>query len=293
MQGGQDGAIRVALCGLTARDSRLLEIVINRSQVGRHRFHAAPAEALRAPQAAILDAASPLSAELYADLRRQWPEVVAVTVSDHGMAGDTRYRIARGSLLVQVLRVLDDLATHELTGRKVVAHPGATHAASAAPAVVAPAVARDDMAFPKTGTGAAPRLTALVVDDSLTVREQASHALDRLGIACDLADSAEAAMQRLEGQAYNLALVDVMMPGTNGYDLCRRIKQDSYRRMMPVLMLTTLASPFDRARGALSGCDQYLVKPIAWDAFRDAIDRALMKHFRDDRQLMIARGYRA
>lgn len=290
MQGRQDGAIRVALCGLTARDSRLLEIVINRSQVGRHRFHAAPAEALRAPQAAILDAASPLSAELFADLRRHWPEVVAVTVSDHGMAGDTRYRIARGSLLVQVLRVLDDLATHELTGRKVVAHPGATHAASAA---VPPAVDRDGAAIPSTSTGAVPRLTALVVDDSLTVREQASHALDRLGIACDLADSAEAAMQRLEGQAYNLALLDVMMPGTNGYDLCRRIKQDSYRRMMPVLMLTTLASPFDRARGALSGCDQYLVKPITWDSFRDAIDRALMKHFRDDRQLMIARGYRA
>ena len=290
MQERKDSAYRIALCGLTARDSRLLEIVINRSQGGRHRFHAAQAEGLQAPHAALLDAASPLSAELFAELRRRWPQVIAVTLSDHGMAGDTRYRIARGSLLVQVMRVLEDLATHELTGNKVVAHPGVARATTVA---AVPARAPAQAARIAGDTSAPPPLTALVVDDSLTVREQARHALERLGISCDLAGSAEEAMQLLEGQAYNLALIDVVMPGTDGYDLCRRIKQDSYRRMMPVLMLTTRASPFDRARGALSGCDQYLVKPITWDTFRDAVDRALMKHFRDNRQHMIARGYRA
>ena len=281
---------RVALCGLTARDGRLLEIVINRSTGGRHAFRAAPADVAGAPDIAIVDAASPLSRDLYADLRRRHPAVVAVTVSDHGMAGDTPYRIARGSLLVQVMKVLDDLAAHEFSGRKVMAHPTAS---PRGPAARTPGDRALEGAFVGGPDGAPPPLTALVVDDSLTVREQARLALERLGIACDLADSAEAAMQRLEGQAYTLALVDVVMPGTDGYDLCRRIKQDGYRRMMPVLMLTTRASPFDRARGALSGCDHYLVKPLTWDTFRDAVDRALMKHFRNDRHQMIARGYRA
>jgi twitching motility two-component system response regulator PilG len=118
-------------------------------------------------------------------------------------------------------------------------------------------------------------------------------ALERLGIGCDLADSAEAAMRLLEHHTYNLAFLDVVMPGTDGYELCRRIKHDSYRRMMPVLMLTSRSSPFDRARGALSGCDSYLIKPITWDTFSQAVDKALMKHFRNDREQMIARGYRA
>jgi len=62
---------------------------------------------------------------------------------------------------------------------------------------------------------------------------------------------------------------------------------------MPVLMLTSRSSPFDRARGALSGCDSYLIKPITWDTFSQAVDKALMKYFRIDREQMIARGYRA
>jgi DNA-binding response OmpR family regulator len=57
-------------------------------------------------------------------------------------------------------------------------------------------------------------------------------------------------------------------------------------------MLTSRSSPFDRARGALSGCDSYLIKPITWDTFSQAVDKALMKSFRNDRAQMIARGYR-
>ena len=112
------------------------------------------------------------------------------------------------------------------------------------------------------------------------------------GIASDQADSAEAAMRRLEHGAYDLAFLDVVMPGTDGYELCRKIKHNNYLRAMPVLMLTSRSSPFDRARGALSGCDSYLVKPITWDIFSQAVDKALLKHFRNDRAQMIARGYR-
>jgi DNA-binding response OmpR family regulator len=58
-------------------------------------------------------------------------------------------------------------------------------------------------------------------------------------------------------------------------------------------MLTSRSSPFDRARGALAGCDTYLVKPITWQAFYEAVDRVLAKLFQNDRKLMAARGYRA
>ena len=279
----------VALCALTARDSRLLEIVINRAGSGRHTFHASQADNIQAPQIAIVDASSPVSLELYQSLRHRFPALLAVTISDHGMAGDTRYRIERKSLFLQVMRVLEDLAEHEFTGTKVSSHP--TLAAQSAQAKPAPAQAAEG-AFVAGTVGQPQPLSALVVDDSLTVREQMRMALERVGITCDQADSAEAAMQLLQHNSYNLAFVDVVMPGTDGYELCRKIKHNSYTRMMPVLMLTSRSSPFDRARGALSGCDSYLTKPITWDTFSQSVDKALMKSFRNDRAQMIARGYR-
>ncbi len=280
----------VALCGLTARDSRLLEIVINRAGSGRHTFRASQADNAQTPQIVIVDASSPVSLELYQNLRHRFPGLLAVTISDHGMAGDSRYRIERKSVFLQVMRVLEDLAEHEFTGTKVSTHPAvATQPVQAQPA---PAAAAED-AF-VAGIAGQPRpLSALVVDDSLTVREQMRMALERVGITCDQADSAEAAMQLLQYNSYNLAFLDVVMPGTDGYELCRKIKQNSYTRLMPVLMLTSRSSPFDRARGALSGCDSYLTKPITWDTFSQAVDKALMKTFRNDRAQMIARGYRS
>lgn len=284
----------VALCGLTARDSRLLEIVINRAAGGKHSFQAVPAENVHAPVIAIVDANSPASLATYRELQERHPQLLSVTISDHGMAGDTRYRIERKSLFLQVMKSLHDLAEHEFGRNKVSALPATAQAATASP--VSPA----SSSSPAAPAPAAPRmvdevhpLTALVVDDSLTVREQLRQALDRLGIACDQAENAEAAMAMLDKRIYDLAFLDVVMPGTDGYELCRKIKHNPYMRGMPVLMLTSRSSPFDRARGALSGCDTYLTKPITWDTFRQAVDKSLLKHFRNDRTQMLARGYRA
>lgn len=279
----------VALCGLTSRDSRLLEIVINRTHSERHTFHASQAENAASPHIAIVDASSPLSLQIYRTLRQRHPELLTITISDHGMAGDTHYRIERKSLFLQIMRVLGDLAEHAFTSAKISSHP--TLIAQRTQTTLSPTAAADRASVP--GMEGRPQpLSALVVDDSLTVREQMRLALDRLGIACDQADCAEAAMQLLQHNGYNLAFLDVVMPGTDGYELCRKIKQNSYTRLLPVLMLTSRSSPFDRARGTLSGCDSYLAKPITRDTFNHAVDKALMKHFRNDRALMIARGYR-
>ena len=125
----------VALCGLTARDARLLEIVINRANNGRHAFRATESENVADPRAVIVDAGSPRSMQMYEELRRRHPGVISVTISDHGMAGDTRYRIQRRSLLLQVLKVLDDLADHEFVGSKVSPHPTVNTQATGAPMI--------------------------------------------------------------------------------------------------------------------------------------------------------------
>jgi len=280
--------IEISLCGLASRLEHLLKIVINSSNP--QKFHAATADKSFNPQIVIIDADSQASLDAYQDYRCRHPGAICVTISDHPSADKAPYRIARKSLFIQIAPVLNEIVERELTGNGLTrSHafstsqpPPATPPLHAAPERGPVAATNSDAARHK--------MTALVVDDSLTVREQMRIALERLDIACDQADSADAAMQLLMQNNYHLAFLDVVMPGTDGYALCRKIKQNPSTRGMPVLMLTSRSSPFDRARGALSGCDAYLTKPITWDTFRQAVDKSLLKHYRNDRTQMQARG---
>lgn len=124
---------------------------------------------------------------------------------------------------------------------------------------------------------ASQRLRVLVVDDSPTVRQQLTLAFERMGMACEVAASANAAFERLAERHFDLALVDVIMPEMDGYKLTREIKRNKKYRQMPVIILTSKSSPFDLARGALAGCDTYLTKPVPLKALESAVVKQLRK----------------
>jgi two-component system, cell cycle response regulator len=103
----------------------------------------------------------------------------------------------------------------------------------------------------------------LVVDDSLAVRAHLRSLLQSGGFVVSEADSAQAALEVLSRQSFDCVLMDVMMPGIDGYEGCRQIKSMLRgARALPVVMLTSKASPFDRIRGKMAGCDAYLTKPV-------------------------------
>lgn len=124
----------------------------------------------------------------------------------------------------------------------------------------------------------APRV--LIVDDSATVRRQIGVALDRLGLRHEAVGSAAQALERLAVEPFDLALVDVMMPDTDGYRLTREIRRDRRIRQLPVIILTSRSSPFDLARGALAGCDAYLTKPVPFRALETAVRKQLQRSVR-------------
>jgi twitching motility two-component system response regulator PilG len=219
-----------------------------------------------------------------------------VYISEHGTGGNSRYRIPARALLLQIQRMLDHVAVEALENPKVAQHPGANppSAAQPTPAVASAQPARALADGPAAGVADERRpLIALVVDDSETVRTQLSAALERVGIQSRAVGDAEGAINAMRERSFDLILLDVVMPGIDGYELCRRIKQDPYARGTPVLMLTSRSSPFDRARGALAGCDSYLTKPVTWAAFSAEVDKVLARRFRNNRELMSARGYRS
>lgn len=112
---------------------------------------------------------------------------------------------------------------------------------------------------------------ALVVDDSLPVRVQLKFALERLASHVDFAETGEEALELIDRATYDVILLDVILPGKDGYEICREIKKHPLQQSTPVLMLTGNSSPVDRVKGKLAGCDTYLIKPIGQVVFEQVI----------------------
>ncbi|MDG4596082.1 MAG: response regulator [Candidatus Contendobacter sp.] len=120
-----------------------------------------------------------------------------------------------------------------------------------------------------------PAPTALVVDDSSTIRKQMELELKLLGVQVDAVESGEQAFEALARKNYDLIFLDVVLPGADGYQICKTIKKDKVRRKIPVIMLTSKSSPFDRVKGALAGCDTYLTKPAKQSVFQKTVKKYL------------------
>lgn len=103
----------------------------------------------------------------------------------------------------------------------------------------------------------APHL--LVVDDDLRIRELLSRYLSDHGYRVTTAGSAADARAKLEGLTFDLLVLDIMMPGENGLNLARSIRDGS---TVPILMLTARAETEDRITGLETGVDDYITKPF-------------------------------
>jgi len=99
----------------------------------------------------------------------------------------------------------------------------------------------------------------LVVDDDANILQLLSIHLRKEGYIVTCAEHAEAALQKLKEDTFKLAVVDVMMPGLNGFELAEILTSD-YE--LPVILLTAKGQLEDKERGFNSGADDYLVKPF-------------------------------
>ena len=120
-----------------------------------------------------------------------------------------------------------------------------------------------------------PAATVLVVDDSSTIRKQLELELKLFDVHVDTAESGEQVFDLIAHKTYDIIFLDVVLPGMDGYQVCRMIKRDKDKRKIPVVMLTSKSSPFDRVRGALAGCDTYLTKPVKQVSFHKVVKKYL------------------
>lgn len=110
---------------------------------------------------------------------------------------------------------------------------------------------------------AAPHSVLLVDDDEMN-RILITHYLEREGYAVTQAASGEEALRMLEdGPLPRLILLDVVMPGTSGLEVCRRIKRNVSTGAIPIVLLTALGKTEDRVRGMEAGADDFVTKPVS------------------------------
>ena len=128
----------------------------------------------------------------------------------------------------------------------------------------------------KATQGAArSRHIALVVDDSPTVRKQLVLELGNFNIQVDTAETGEQGLAMLGNNKYDIIFLDVVMPGADGYQVCKTIRRNQETKLTPVVMLTSKSSPFDKVRGSLAGCNAYLTKPVDYENFYQVLEEFL------------------
>ena len=105
-------------------------------------------------------------------------------------------------------------------------------------------------------------MRVLVVEDELRMASLIRRGLAAEGLAADVAAKGEDALWMAEAHDYDAIVLDVMLPGLNGFETCRRLRTNGV--WAPVLMLTARDAVDDRVAGLDNGADDYLVKPFAF-----------------------------
>ena len=274
---------RVANFGLGHKLQRLMEIVLRHARHNQYRFELAPSRGPGEYDIAMVDMTARGGPEVANTLRRlpQARPVVKVGRRNDEVRGHDD--LLQSSFTMNLLATLNKVVEERLMTQ------AAARRQSAPPAPRLRSVDRDT-ASPRAATDGdmqdtvtqlpTRRPRVLVVDDSPTVRRQLAVAMHRMGLDSEGVSSAREALDTLATRRYELVFVDVVMPEMDGYQLTREIKRNKILRPTPVVILTSRSSPFDLARGALAGCNSYLVKPVSLQSLRETVARQLHRSAR-------------
>jgi phosphate regulon transcriptional regulator PhoB len=109
----------------------------------------------------------------------------------------------------------------------------------------------------------AVKRTVLVVEDEKDIRDLVRFHLAQEGYAVCEAESGEEALQRVDRERPALVVLDLMLPGSDGLEVCRRLRANPATATVPVVMLTAKAAEVDRVLGLELGADDYITKPFS------------------------------
>jgi CheY-like chemotaxis protein/Tfp pilus assembly protein PilF len=117
--------------------------------------------------------------------------------------------------------------------------------------------------------------TILVVDDSATVRKLIAGKLEKCSHSVFCAGDGREALERLQELVPDLMLVDITMPGMDGYEVCRRVRANGATKDVPVVMISGKDGAYDSVRGEAAGASGFITKPFGPETLMKAVDAVL------------------
>lgn len=112
-----------------------------------------------------------------------------------------------------------------------------------------------------------------MVDDSPTEQQAIRSPLEAEGYQVTIVADGDEALDRLERETFDLMLLDVIMPGRNGFQICRHVRQDDRWTVLPIIMLTSKDQEADRFWGMKQGATEYMTKPFKADDLLTVVRR--------------------
>jgi DNA-binding response OmpR family regulator len=117
--------------------------------------------------------------------------------------------------------------------------------------------------------------TIVVADDETSVAEAVKYILEGQGYRVVAVNDGRSAMEVIPRVRPDVALLDVLMPEVEGFDVCRFVKSQQDLRHMKVIIITALSSEFDLESARSAGADSYITKPFAIDGLLNEIERLI------------------
>lgn len=258
-----DNNITVALIGIPPIEEKRLNAAFHHSQ-SRHTAYSAK-DINDSPQILMVNADEPLSLIHWRKYRntleaKDIKDPPSVLVSKDREFNTVHYQVRRPLIASRAISILDQVTANEFTVKEEVAILEQT----------AKPVSKNKV----TKDNEAKKSVALVVDDSLPVRIQMDQALKPFTERVDFAESGEEAFELINTNEYQIIFLDVILPGMDGYEICKVIKQGKAKNT-PIIMLTGNSSPADKIKGKLAGCDTYLIKPVGQTIFKEVVSQYL------------------
>lgn len=249
----------VAALGLPEPELRALKSICALSSGRARRYRLCDPARGEHPDVYVVDADEPEAVIQWKAIRRRYEApAILLTLATSSLLGP--YVVGRPVLWSRMLTVLDEVTIRELKFTPALGTAAVDHSGQNSVFLEA----------------ARPSLCALVVDDSPTTRKHLELELKLFGgVEVICAETGERALEQLAQCAFDIVFLDVVLPGVDGYQVCKQIKKNPEVKRVPVVMLTHKSSPFDKIRGSLAGCDTYLTKPVDRSVFRDVVRKYL------------------
>ena len=122
-----------------------------------------------------------------------------------------------------------------------------------------------------------PKARILVVEDEQDILRLITYNLKKDGYAADEAKSGDDALRLVRTNSYRLIVLDLMLPGLTGMELCRILKQDPKTAGIPIIMLTARSEEADKVSGLEAGADDYITKPFGVKEFLARVKTVLRR----------------